>query len=88
MSWAYQSYPYGVQQPSGWYQENPDYTDPYDSWNQGPYLSEPNFSYSPWPTTDEPSPPYFQNFDGSFPIETSEDVYIPSYQAALDDLLA
>ena len=88
MSWGYQSYPYGVQQPSWWYQENPDYINSYDSWNQGPYLSEANFSYSSWPTTDKPNPPNLQNFDGSFPIAASEDVSIPPYQVAMDELSA
>ena len=88
MSWAYPPYSYGGQEPNGWYQEDSTPYNPYISWNQNPYPSEPNFPYTSWTTTDEPNPPYLQNYDEPFPIEASEDVYIPPYQAALDELLA
>ena len=87
MSWAYQSYYYEGQQTNGWYQGNPNPYNFYDSWNQGPYPSDPNITYTSWPTTDEPSPPYLQNFDEPSPIEASEDVYIPLYQPAMDEML-
>ena len=87
MSWAYPPYSYGGQQINGWYQEDSTSYNPYISWNQGPYPSEPNYPYTSWPTTDEPNHPYLQNCDEPFPIEASEDVYIPPYQAALNELL-
>ena len=88
MSWAYPPYSYGGQQTNGWYQEDSTPYNPYISWNQGPYPSEPNLSHTSWPTTDEPNLPSFQNFKESSPIEVSEDVYIPPYEASLDELLA
>ena len=56
-NWAYPSYhseESGPQQTDGWYQENPDLYNPYDSWNHNPHLFEPPSSYiNPSPHFDE-----------------------------------
>ena len=57
VNWAYPSYhceESGPQQTDGWYQENPNSFNPYDSWNHNPYLFEPPTSYVyPSPHSDE-----------------------------------
>ena len=86
MSWPYESYDYEGHHTSGWYQGKVTPSDFCDPWNQDPHLSEPNLTS--WPTTHEPIPPDFENFDEPSPLEASEDTYVPPYQSALNEMLA